>query len=333
MKAIKWILSILFIFSIIVVVGIVHLRSSLPKYSGTRVVVELGHNVDVIRDSFGMPHIYARSDRDVYFTLGFSQAQDRLFQMDLARRAGTGRLAEIFGESFVKIEKIFRTIGIGIPKSRWFQYEISPESRESLQAFADGVNYFLENNRSPLPIEFMVLGYEPDPWLPEDSIAVMMYLGFSQNYAFKTELLHASIIDQVGETLARELYIEYPSGYPAIIPEGENPMAEIGIEFFKTLDYAGSILDINGGASNGWVVAPQKSASGNALFSNDPHLSLSAPSVWYEAHLTTPSVNVSGAFVPGLPFAFAGANEHIAWGVTNSHHDDADFYLEKLKPD
>ncbi|MCP3952393.1 MAG: penicillin acylase family protein, partial [Desulfobacterales bacterium] len=214
----------------------------------------------------------------------------------------------------------------------WSQ-KISPEGRDSMEAFARGVNHFLETNRAPLPVEFKILGYQPEPWSIFDSIAIMLYMDWTMNYAFKTELLHASIVERLGAELAQELFLDYPTGYPATIPESENTVARVGLGYLDALELAGRELGFEmGGASNSWVVAGQKSKSGKPLFANDPHLNISMPSIWYEGHITTPEMNVSGALVAGLPFIIGGANEHVAWGVTNSHHDDMDFYLEKINP-
>jgi len=310
-----------------------YLRMTVPDYSGVFSAPGLTGEVEIVRDSFGMAHIYAANDQDAYFAMGFCQAQDRLFQMDLARRAGHGRLAEILGEKLVKVDKLFRTLRAALPQDDWYK-KLSPEGRDSLEAFAKGVNCFLETNAAPFPVEFKILDYTPEPWSIYDSLAVMLYMDWTMNYAFKTELLHAVIIDRVGEELARELFIDYPTGFPAIVPEGENPIASVGAGYLDALQLAGRELGFEmGGASNGWVVAGQKSKSGKPLFSNDPHLNISMPSIWYEGHITTPEMNVSGALVAGLPFVIGGANEHVAWGVTNSHHDDTDFYLEKINPE
>ncbi len=334
MKLLKWSAAILLAVVFITVLAVyVYLKSTLPDYDGHQIVKGLQNEVEIIRDSFGMPHIYAQSDQDAYFALGFCQAQDRLFQMDLARRAGQGRLSEILGTSLIKVDKLFRTLNAALPTKDW-EKKMAPESLNALEAFSAGVNHFLETNESPLPIEFTILGYTPDSWTSYDSMAVMLYMGWSQNYAFKTELLHAAIIRKVGEDMARELFIDYPSGFPAIIPENEDPIATIDPEYLETLQLASEIIGFNnGGASNGWVVSSKKSKTGKPLFANDPHLDLSMPSIWYEAHIATPSMNISGALVAGMPFVIGGANEHIAWGVTNSHYDDADFYIEKIHPD
>lgn len=156
---------------------------TVPDYAGTLSAPGLTEEVEVVRDSFGMAHIYAASDPDAYFAMGYCQAQDRLFQMDLARRAGHGRLAEILGEKLVPVDKLFRTLGAALPQDEW-QPALSPEVRGSLEAFAGGVNFFLETRTRPLPVEFLILGYEPGPWSVADSMAVMLYMDWSNNYAY-----------------------------------------------------------------------------------------------------------------------------------------------------
>jgi penicillin amidase len=334
MKALKWsLVGFAGVLAVVVAAIYGYLRLTVPGYDGALAAPALTEEVEIVRDSFGMAHIYAASDRDACFGMGFCQAQDRLFQMDLARRAGHGRLAEILGEKLVKVDKLFRTLGAALPQDQWRQ-ALSSEVRESLEAFSNGVNFFLESRSALLPVEFKILGYRPEPWSVSDSMAVMLYMDWSNNYAFKTELLHAAIIDRVGADLARELFIDYPAGFPVIIPEGENPIARVGVGCLDALELARRQLGFEmGGASNGWVVAGERTRSGKPLFANDPHLNVSLPSIWYEAHMSTPEMNVSGALVAGLPFVIGGANAHVAWGVTNSHHDDTDFYLEKIHPD
>jgi len=334
MKILKISIAGIIVLVVILSLGVFgYLKSTVPDYSGSHHMTGIKSEVEVIRDSFGMPHIFAANDDDAYFAMGYCQAQDRMFQMDLARRAGLGRLSEILGSSLVKVDKLFRVINASSPIDEWKE-KLSPETLSVLKAFSAGINAFLENGSTPLPVEFTILGYQPEPWQVTDSIAVMLYMAWTMNYAFKNELLHAAIVEKVGEDLAKELFIDYPSSFPAIIPEGENPTPEIGMGYLKTLELASNILGINtGGASNGWVVAPEKSKTGNVLFANDPHLNLTVPSIWYQGHISVPGMNVAGAVVAGLPFVLGGANTHVAWGVTNSHHDDTDFFLEKLHPD
>jgi len=331
MKILKWGIGI-FVFVLIVFLGIsyLYLKSTVPNYNGREVVPGISNEVEIIRDSYGIPNIYAKNDSDAYFALGYSMAQDRLFQMDMVRRAGRGQLSEIFGSSLIQVDKLFRILASTLSLKEWYE-QSSPEVTAPLNSFSAGVNYFLKNNKNSLPVEFKLLSYTPKKWSALDSMAVMFYMSWAQNYSFKTELLHAAVIKKIGKKLAKELFIDYPTNSPSIIPKEEKFISANGMEFLKTLKLAENLVG-TGGASNSWVISPKKSKTGNALFSNDPHLNHSVPGIWYLAHVHTPTLNVSGALVPGSPYVVAGANENIAWGVTNSHVDDADFYIEKVNP-
>jgi penicillin amidase len=254
-------------------------------------------------------------------------AQDRLFQMDMLRRAARGKLSEILGQDFVPVDKFFRTITAG-KSIEDLAEAYTAETRAASKTYADGINYFIKNHQNPLPVEFTILGYEPEPWQPFDAAAVHYYMAWDLNSAFSIEMLYAAVIDRVGEKLALEIFPDYPEGYPTIHQTDTAPL-----DFLKTLDLARKVLGTEGGgASNSWVVSGKNSATGSPILANDPHLGHGAPGIWYEAHLVTPAMNVSGSVLPGLPFVVIGANEHVAWGWTNVMADDADFYIEKLNP-
>ncbi len=328
MKIIKWLLSIFLGLIVVIFLGAYgYLRSTLPDYDGKITVPGLYDQVEIIRDSYGMPHIYARSNEDVSFALGYCMAQDRLFQMDLVRRAARGRLSEIMGEDFVAVDKFFRTITAG-KSMQDIAAEYPIEIRTSLESYAEGVNYYIQNHKGPLPIEFTVLGYEPEPWQASDGAAVHYYMAWDMTSAFYVEMLYAAVIDKVGEALARDIFPDYPTGYPTI-HLGQFALSD----FLDTLKLVREQLGtVGGGASNSWVVSGENSVNGAPMLANDPHLSYGVPGIWYEAHLVTPSMNVSGAVLPGAPFVVIGANEHVAWGFTNATMDDADFYIEKINP-
>ena len=247
--------------------------------------------------------------------------------MDLMRRAARGKLAEILGEDLVPVDRFFRTI-TAAKSFEEIAAAYTPETISAAKAYAAGVNYFIKHHKGPLPIEFTILGYEPEPWQPSEAVAVHYAMAVDLNTAFGVEMLHAAVIEKVGETMAQEIFPDYPDGYPLIIPEGLG-----ALDFLKTLNLAREIRGTEGGgASNSWVVSGKKSASGKPLLANDPHLDYSVPGIWYEAHIVSPSLNVSGALFPGVPFVIIGANEHVAWGFTNVMADDADFYIEKINP-
>ena len=328
MKVIKWIIGVLLGLIVVIFVGVyAYLRSTLPDYDGEITVPGITKPVEIIRDSYGMPHIYAQTDQDACFALGYSMAQDRLFHMDLMRRAARGKLAEVLGKDLVPVDRFFRTITAG-KSFEDIAAAYSPETRSASLANADGVNYFINHHKGPLPIEFTVLGYAPEPWQPSNGVAVHYVMAVDLNMALGVEMLHAAVIEKVGENVAQEIFPDYAEGYPTIIPQG---LAVL--EFLKTLNLARAVRGSEGGgASNSWVVAGNKSVTGKPILANDPHLGLGAPGIWYEAHLVSPSMNVSGAVLPGMPFIIIGANEHVAWGFTNVMADDTDFYIEKINP-
>ncbi|MGD8521167.1 MAG: penicillin acylase family protein [Desulfobacterales bacterium] len=328
MRVIKWILGVLLVLMIVIVGGVyTYLRSTLPDYDGEITVPGLKAPVEIIRDSYGMPHIYAQADKDAYFAVGFCMAQDRLFHIDMARRLIKGRLAEIIGKDLVSVDRFFRTITAG-KSFEDIAAEYPPQTLAAVKAYAAGVNYFLEHRKGPLPIEFTILGYEPDPWQPSDSVAVHYFMAWDLNSALSIELLHDAVIDKVGPEMAEDIFSAYPEDYPTIIP------AELAaLDFLQAHALAREVFGTEGGgASNSWVVAGKKSTTGMPILANDPHLGHGAPGIWYEAHLVTPSMNVSGSILPGVPLVVIGANEHTAWGMTNVMADDADFYIEKINP-
>ena len=324
----KWVVSILLVLTIVIIAGAYgYLRFTLPDYDGEMTIPGLTGDVEIIRDSFAMPHIYAGSNEDAYFALGYCMAQDRLFQMDMVRRAARGKLAEILGPDLVPVDRFFRTITAG----RSIESIAAAYDKQTLEvskAYTKGVNYFIKNHKGPLPLEFTILGYSPEPWHYTDLIGVYYYMAWDLNAAFAIEMLHAAVIEKVGQKLSRDLFPDYPIGYPTIVPGGQ-----ASLEFFKTLTLAREALGTEGGgASNNWVISGKKSATGMPILANDPHLGHGAPGIWYEAHLVTPEMNVSGSLLPGVPLIIIGANENVAWGVTNVMADDADFYIEKLNP-
>jgi penicillin G amidase len=329
MKVIKWgLISILSLTLVLALVVYIYLKSTLPDYEGTLSIQGIENKVEIIRDSFGMPHIYAESDNDAYFALGFSMAQDRMFHMDLVRRAARGQLSEIMGVSMLKTDKFFRTITAGKDVEE-IANQYPQEIRDAGDAFAAGVNYYLENHSGALPVEFTILGYKPKPWKFSDGVAVHYFMAWDLNGAFSVELLHAAAVQRVGKELASEIFPDYPNGYPNIIPEGSAML-----DFLKTINIVRKDLGVEGGgASNSWVISGKKSTTGQPILSNDPHLGHGLPGIWYEAHVVTPNVNVSGSHLPGIPYVVIGANEHTAWGFTNVMADDADFYVEKLNPE
>lgn len=334
MKVLKWLVIIAAVIVVLLITGgYVYLRSSLPDYDDNLAVAGVTAEVEIIRDSYGMPHIYAANDHDAYFALGYAMAQDRLFQMDMVRRTVHGRMAEVLGASLVEADQLFLALTAAKLPAEMVA-ELPDEVRAALSAFADGVNAYLDHRSGALPLEFLLAGYEPEPWQAADCAAVLYYMAWMLNFSFDAEMLHAAIIDKVGAEAAARLFVDYPAGYPTIIPPGADPDSGLNLGLLCSLNRVRELAGgVGRGASNSWVIDGKKSAGGAPLLANDMHLGLGMPGIWYEAHLVTPAMNVSGVLAPGVPFVIVGANEQVAWGFTNVMADDADYYREKLHAD
>ncbi|MBI5474946.1 MAG: penicillin acylase family protein [Ignavibacteriae bacterium] len=308
------------------------LHKSFPETSGSITVAGLHAAVDVVRDEYGVPSITARDEHDLMFTVGYVHAQDRLWQMDMGRRIGQGRLSELFGDITLPFDKMFRIIGIR-RISEEVERSITPESRTRLQAYADGVNAFIATHQGKYPVEFDLLRYEPEPWTPLHSIMIARLMAWELNLSWWTDLTLGAIVERVGYEKAREIFPTYPPDVAPTVPASEwQKTISAALEFMHTSQDYCEFRGIGGtlGGSNAWAVAPKKSESDHTILANDTHLQLTTPSKWYEMSLRSPDYSVMGFSVPGIPGIVAGNNEHLAWGLTNVMADDADFYVERL---
>jgi penicillin G amidase len=324
-------------------VGYALLRNTVPSASGSLAIAGLSAPVEVVRDREGVPHVFAKSMEDLFCALGFLHAQDRLWQMELARRAGQGRLSEIFGERTFTMDVFLRTLDLYGHAERSFGV-LTPGTQKTLEAYARGVNAFIDRKTGLLeprfPPEFLLLRYEPERWRPADSlvIAKMMALDLSTNLNMETTRL----------ALAAEGFTSAEIDDLLPLDDGEvaPPMPEIaqlyplrrqgGAQKHAAIDPVDDI--IGGGASNNWVVSGTRTRSGKPLLANDPHLHLTAPSTWYLAHLALESpgatpVHLVGGTLAGLPLVLLGRSNTIAWGFTNTGPDVQDVFIEKVKPD
>lgn len=301
-----------------------------PPINGRLVLNGLRAPVEVIRDRWGVPHIYAHSDRDALFAQGFVHAQDRLWQLDFCRRMVAGRLAEILGEPALALDRWLRiTTMRRVAEQEAAQ--LSAGVRAEAEAYAAGINAYIARGR--LPIEFTLLGYRPEPWTPADSLAWVKYMSWNLSVNWETELLRAQLIARLGADRVAELEPPYFDRWPTIVPPGvdwstlREAMAGDGE---AATPYAWP-SPLAGLGSNSWVIAGNRTASGRPLLANDMHLPMLIPAIWYENHLVGEALNVTGVTFPGIPGVVAGHNEHVAWGFTNGFADVQDLYVERLR--
>jgi penicillin amidase len=304
-------------------------RKSVPQTSGEIGLVGLKENVEIIRDTYGVPHIYAKNEPDLLFALGYAMAQDRLWQMEFFRRLGHGQLSEILGEELVKVDRYFRTISAAGVNRR-----IPKELAFLPKSFADGVNAYLKTHSDRLAFEFKLLGYKPQAWTTEDYIAILKVVNWGLSEGWKVDLTAAGILEKVGMEKWKEAFPVWPDHAPLIVPEQMRGLSELSVPFLETIWLAERLTGFStSAASNNWVVSGKKSVTGKPILANDPHLALTNPSFWWEAHMVCPTINVSGFAIPGVPGIAIGHNLNVAWGVTNVMVDDVDFYIEKINPE
>jgi penicillin amidase len=292
-------------------------------------VAALDDEVEILRDRWGVPHIYARSQHDLFFATGVVHAEERLWQMELNRRAAGGRLSEMFGERTLDVDRTLRRFGFA-RVAREEAAMLDDESRAALEAYAAGVNWAMA--RRPRPIEMLVLRHHPEPWTIVDSLAWAKLMGWTLSVNWDTEVARARLVDRLGPEIAAELEPLYPVG-GWVTAHGEEIAAAAG----SLIDSYRELREITGlgslGGSNAWAVGPSRSASGKAMLANDMHLAPAMPSVWYEMSLNAPDLHCVGCTLPGIPGIVVGHNGRIAWGFTASLADVQDLFVEQVHPD
>jgi penicillin amidase len=300
------------------------------KIAGTISVSGLKQPVEILRDEWGVAHIYAQNADDLFFAQGYVAAQDRLFQIDLWRRQATGELAEVLGPRAIEADKFARTIRYrGDMEAEWQSY--SPDTKQIATAFTRGINACIDEMGDKLPVEFQIAGFKPKKWRPEDVLGRSSGVYMSQN--FRNEIQRLKLIDVVGFAKAKWLApVDPPLDYSLELPEEEvkhfpEKLLRGYEELTKTFSFVPSQTE-----SNNWVISAARSASGKPLLASDPHRAIALPSLRYAVHLHAPGWNVIGAGEPGLPGVAIGHNERIAWGFTIVGVDNADIVIEELNP-
>jgi len=339
---------LLVLLAIVLVVGLIGcgyglfaVRRPWPKTDGTVRVDGLQVETTIIRDSWGVPHIYASNSHDLFFAQGYAHAQDRFWQMEFWRRIGSGRLSEILGDSALEQDRFIRTVGWHRTAAEELE-RMDAETLTALEAYVEGVNAYISTHKKRLGLEFTMLGltgvkFEPEPWTPLDTITWAKVMAWDLGGNMDDELLRAHIAARLGASAVAELMPPYPDDYPVIVP---HPLTGASLRAvpdaaFET-HFLGEGDDLG---SNNWVIAGERTETGMPLLANDPHLGIQMPSIWYEVGLHCEPVgpdcpyNVTGASFPSVPGVIIGHNDHIAWGVTNVGPDVQDLFIEKVNPE
>ena len=329
----------------------------------------LDGSVDIYRDSYGIPHIYAETSADLFFAQGYVEAQDRFWQMEFQRRVGRGELSEILGDTTLGTDIFLRTMGFRELAEEDYA-QLDDEAKMVLEAYATGVNaYIFDKAPAELGLEFSLLeiqgvDWDIKPWEPTDSLVWARMMVFDQSDQLATELRNVSRIRVLGIDRAEDFLTPFREGRPPIVPDEEldylnleartfppyeaafsdsdlEQIAALGTQALENYDRAA--LDIYGagvtGASNSWVIGPELSASGEVLLANDPHMGKQIPALWYEVgmHCVDKSdaclYELRGFSLPGVPGILIGHNDRIAWGLTNASYDAEDVYIERINPE
>ena len=327
--------GVLILISIVLLLSIstwFYLKYQSPVYEGVITHLDLDEKTEVYFDTYGIPHIYAENVSDAYKVMGYLHAQDRLFQMDLMRKVGAGRLSELFGKDVLKIDKFFRTLGIGrkakeeVAKVR--ENMINAEEELMVKAYLEGINTFIDEG--VLPVEYKLLAVVPEHFDWINLLETSGYMAYSFAFTLKTE----PAVDHVLKNYPDSAYVagmdvifDPNRKFIPIHKETDSLIALLGISYDEMMMEM-PIPMLQG--SNSWALAPSRSKSGKVLFSNDTHMKYAQPSVWYETHIEFPGFSFYGNFLPGIPFALVGHNQQLAWGLTMFENDDADLYYETI---
>lgn len=314
--------------------GYFYLRSLQPDYNAEVKLQGLKAEVEVLYDDYAIPHIYAQNEEDLWYALGYVHAQDRLFQMEVLRRVGDGRLAEIFGKDVIEVDKFFRSLGMRNLAKKTIDsvYNVNPNAAfvKNSKAYIKGINHYVKSGKTP--IEFTIAGIPKTEFTLEDCEIITGYMSYTFMEAFRAE----AITDFVNKKLGGEYLADL--GVNTALDEPKIPVDHLAQTNFMDLTNLLAKIEKKVPAtplhgSNGWVISGKKTKSGKPILSNDTHIAYAQPSVWYEAHLESPDFKFYGNFIAGVPFAFLGHNNHGGWGLTMFLNDEMDFYREKVNPE
>ena len=308
--------------------------STSAKKNHTGVADEINTLTNVKYDDYGIAHIYAQSEEDAYFSLGFVMARDRLWQMEVLRRAAAGRLSEVLGDKTVDIDKLMRKLFIRRSQVEYLENnydKINPKALKLSTSFIKGLNHYISHEN--LPVEFTILQFTPEQWSFEDILSIGGVITLSFAEGIIADSLMANLLQDFDKPLLDELVVKMKGD--KVYQNFKQKKSQIVLK--ETLTQLDSLISFARPlglfkGSNSWVVSGKKTQSGKALLSNDPHIGFSKPGFWYEAHIQTPEFELYGHYLPGVPFAGLGHNDKMAWAITMSEIDDIDLFIEKIDP-
>ncbi len=312
---------------------------SLPDYEGTWAVAGITAPVEIVRDNADVPHIFGATDPDVFFALGYAHAQDRLWQMTMLRRTAQGRLSELFGMRTFQIDSLLRRLDLyGLAVSSVTAQDA--ETIAALEAYSAGVNAWLgQVNAGALgrgAPEMWLFNHPVAPWQPADSIAIVKLMALQLSSHLENEVLRARVALMLEEPRLRDILPDDPGSAIAALPEYASLVPGVPRYLANTTPPADPLSPVSprdlAGASNAWAAGISRSATGSTLLASDPHLGLTAPSVWYLARLELSSGGVIGGTIPGIPVILSGRSNDLGWGITSSYLDDQDVFIEEVNP-
>jgi penicillin amidase len=306
------------------------LKRPLPQTKGELTLPDLHDRAEILRDRWGVPHIYAASLHDLFYAQGFIHAQDRLWQMEFQRRLVAGRLSEIVGKPTIQVDRWLRILGMRRVAEEGVSL-LKADALAALEAYTAGVNARIARGR--MPLEFTILRFQPEPWTVIDSLSWLKMMSWVLSVNWESELLRARLIDRLGPQRAAELEPDYFERCPTIIPEGVDFSAVGQLALKRAADirrYLGPPTEAGLG-SNNWALRGERTESGAPLFANDMHLTMTIPAVWYENHIEAGEIKATGISLPGIPGIVSGHNGRVAWGLTNGFDDVQDLYMERLR--
>ncbi len=336
MKIFKRILLGLAALILLLAIGLfIYLQTAKPTLNGELTLDGLKEPVEVLYDDYGVPHIYANNELDAYFALGYVHAQDRLFQMEMLRRAAAGRLSEVLGPDLLKVDKLFRTLGINeFAKKNAALYLSSDTSayQKATLAYQQGINEFIKTG--PTPIEFTIMGIPKSNFTSEDIYLAVGFMSFGFAEALQVDPVLEKIKNELGVAYLQDLAVQTPKDATLIKNFKGDVKAAAMDSLIASVNEALQYLPVPRlQGSNGWVVSGSRTASGAPILSNDTHIGFGQPAVWYEAHMEYPGFRFYGHHLAGIPFGLLGNNDRIGWGLTMFENDDMDFFREQVNPE